>query len=111
LDAKTAEPRAKSRPREPFEVVTYSVLQIMPCEPGWYAVFREDDGGEFVDDDEIVMWGLCEVRAELLNPGGERHGRPDRVYRHVCGLRNTEDMGLEPADHVSNFIRYQRRLK
>lgn len=71
--------------------MSLNIVQILPAEPGWNAVFDEPAGRIIV---RVVMWALVE---DITTPG----------YRWVEGLVNTKEDGMSLANQFAYFKEYE----
>lgn len=95
------------RPKAPINDKTYvyNPQSFIKAEPGWNAVYTEDDGKMLLGI-PIHFWALCTVRAvpqhkfDTEYPDGSRR---EELERQICGIVIGE-VGFEVADSTSNFV-------
>ena len=73
------------------------IVQIIPCEPGWYARYKLDDGG-FLNV-RLACMALTEEPYDDENPN-------DGMFQDLLGLHLAVD-GCAEADVTSNFEDYK----
>lgn len=90
-----------------YDVETYNVIQIMPAEPGWKAMFRGEKGEPMIEED-VVMWAVTQCRTEHR----VREGVSSRLVNTttnrnmICGV-GVSDTGMDVFEKVSNFVAYK----
>lgn len=90
----------------------YNPVSIVPCPPGWKAIFEVCDESERIVDvveETVVMWAVMEHRTECRIEGEDEPHWVGRRPNFVAGLIISEfsEGGLEPALTREGLIGYK----
>ncbi len=85
-------------------------IQMMPCHPGWKAVFESDIDDDFcIYEEDVVMWGLFEYHTTCTISGEDEPHSMQRQPNFVAGLIRDEfsEGGLKAARPSDGLIGYR----
>lgn len=95
------------QPKAPINNKTYvyNPQSFIKAEPGWNAVYAEDDGKTLLGI-PVHFWALCTVRAVPQHKSDTEYSdgtKREELERQICGIV-MGDIGFEVADASLGFL-------